>query len=159
MQPYLRNRVSFVGLVLFLAMIYVVSPCSSLADTLLNLEAEIATDEELASMRGGFTSVDGLEISFGINQAVLIDGVLQVATTFSALATAGMLPQQATGFSSVALTPEAIRSQMQTLIVQNSLDHKVIDNFTLINASVTSLGLSRRLNQLDALQQLQIGAR
>lgn len=140
----------------------VIAACPLLAhaEPLVHLQAEIATDMELAAMRGGFTSVDGLEISFGIEQAVLVDGILQVATNFNTSSVTELLARQA---GTPAVTPtitsaENIRSQVTT-VIQNNLDQRVIDHITVINASINSLSLSRQMSAVLALQQLNIAGK
>jgi hypothetical protein len=149
------------GIALLQTMTVAASPASAWTDPFVDLQAHVVSEQVLDSMRGGFTSADGLEISFGIEQAVLIDGILQVVKTFSASSTSvtNMLPQQVSDLRSTAMTPDAIRSQVNTIVIQNSLDQKVIDSITLINATVTSLGLSRERSLLHSLQQQQINAR
>lgn len=158
MSTHWINRLSCRGLVLFQAIICVACPIIVWAGSFADFQAEVVSDLELDSMRGGFLSADGLEISFGVEQAVLIDGILQVATTFNASSITRMLPQQAAEFSSVTMNSDVIRSQMNT-IIQNTQDQRIIDSITLINASVTSLGLSRQLNVLQSVTQQQITAR
>lgn len=158
MSKHWINRLSCGGLMLFQTMICIAGPISAWADPFADFQAAVVTDMELDSMRGGFLSTDGLEISFGVEQAVLIDGILQVATTFNASSITKMLPQQAADFSSVTMNSDVIRSQMNT-IIQNSQDQKIIDSITVINASVTSLGLSRQLNLFNSVTQQQITAR
>jgi hypothetical protein len=137
-------------------------------------ELQAVNDRELDSMRGGYASSGGLEISFGIEQAVFIDGILQAVTTFNSGSATGNLPDprvvgQNTGLISASgvqlvlggLAPmdtEAVRSHLFT-VVQNSQDNKIIDNITQINATVSSLGIYREMNLLSSLQHQLINAR
>jgi predicted phage tail protein len=137
-------------------------------------ELQAVNDRELDSMRGGYASSGGLEISFGIEQAVFIDGILQAVTTFNSASVAGNLPNsrlvgQNTGLISASgvqlvlggvasMDAEAIRSNLIT-VVQNSQDNTIIDNITQINATVSSLGIYREMNLLSSLQQQLINSR
>lgn len=169
------NRLSCRGLVILQTMITVACPISAWADPFVDLQKDVVIEQELDSMRGGFTSADGLEFSFGIEQAVFIDGVLQLATNLDALQITNMLRKQVTpsntdpmvaqglnimqsDFSTVTMAVDGIGSRIDT-IIQNSENQRVIDSITLINASVSSLGLFRELNLLDTLQQQQINTR
>lgn len=166
------SMLSFRGLVFLQTVIAVTWPLSAGADPFADLEADVAIDQELDSMRGGFTSTDGLEISIGVEQAVFIDGILQVVTNLSTLPITSMLQQQVdardtnlvitqrlnllqSDFSTITVNAEGMGSRLDT-IIQNSGDQRVIDSITMINASVSSLALFRELNFLDTLQQQQI---
>ena len=166
------SKLSFRGLVVLQTMIAATCPLSAGADPFADLEADVAIDQELDSMRGGFTSADGLEISFGVEQAVFIDGILQVVTNFTTLPITSILQQQVdardtnltlpqrlnimqSDLSTITVSAEGMYSGLDT-IIQNSGDQRVIDSITQINASVSSLKLFRELNLLNTLQQQQI---
>ncbi|SHO43659.1 hypothetical protein [Desulfopila aestuarii] len=153
-----KNKALWSWLVIFQIALFTMYPFVGQAELVLNLQAEIATDAELDVMRGGFTSGDGLEISFGIEQAVLIDGILKVATSINTSSIAGMLARQTGTSSSLPISAEKIQSQLTT-VIQNSLDQRIIDKITVINASVNSLSLTRQLNTINAIQQLNMAAR
>lgn len=169
------SKLSFKGLVFLPAMAALICPITAWGDPFAGLQADVAIDEELDSMRGGFTSADGLEISFGVEQAVFIDGILQIATNFTTLPLTTILQQQIdtrstnliltqrvnilqNDFSAVTVVADGLRPQLDTLI-QNSGDQRVIDTFTMINATVSSLGLLHALNLSNTLQQQQITTR
>ncbi len=152
------NKLTCKGFILFQIMACLVCPLCSWADPFAIFQAEVVTDQELDLLRGGFTSTGGLEISFGVEQAVLVDGVLQVATNFNASSLQSILPQQVNNFSSVTMTSDAIRTQVNT-VIQNTLDQRVIDSITLINASVKSIDISRQINLLQSLQYQRIHSR
>ncbi|MFV0439233.1 MAG: hypothetical protein ACK5PS_17780 [Desulfopila sp.] len=127
---------------------------------LVQFQAPLATDGELDTMRGGFTVGDGLEISFGIEQAVLVDGVLQIASSFNTVPVAELLARHSAMPATMPTLTNAqnIRSQVTT-VIQNTLDQKVIDQITVMNASINSLSLSRQMNMAHAFQQLSIAER
>ena len=137
-------------------------------------ELHAVNDWELDSMRGGYTSSGGVEIIFGIETAVFVDGILQAVTSFNSISpvvnlpdsrvigqNAGLIstswgPLVQSGFSS--MDAEAVSSHLFT-IVQNSQDHRIIDTITQINATVSSLGLYRQNNFMSSLQQQLIDVR
>lgn len=139
-------------------------------------ELHAVNDWELDSMRGGYASSGGVEISFGIETAVFIDGILQAVTTFNSASpivnlpdprvvvqNAGLISNSGVqlvqgGPSPMVMDAEAVRSHLFT-IVQNSQDHSIIDNITQINATVSSLKIYREINFLSSLQQQLINAR
>ena len=133
-------------------------------------ELHAVNDWELDSMRGGYASSGGVEISFGIETAVFIDGILQAVTSFNSASSIVNLPDPRIvvqnaglistsggqlaqgGLSPMMMDVEAVRSHLFT-VVQNSQDHSVIDNITQINATVSSLEIYRQINFLSSLQQ------
>ena len=113
----------------------------------------------LDTLRGGFTSASGLQVSLGIERVVAINGQVQSRTSF-ALADIGRLSEeQATltraalsdvkliqnGSANMALAAFADASLGGT-IIQNSLSDQHIESRTLINASVNSMGLLKAIN-------------
>lgn len=148
------------------------SPALAAPEALHELYA--VNDWELDSMRGGYMSSAGLEITFGIETAVFIDGILQAVTSFNSISPVVNLPDsrvivQNAGLTSTSgdalvqsgfspMDSEAVSSHLFT-IVQNSQDHRVIDTITQINATVSSLGLYRQSNFMSSLQQPLIDVR
>lgn len=115
------------------------------------------SDTSLGSVRGGFSG-NGLNISFGIERAVYVNGALVTTTSLNfgdlGQITAGrgatsleagtiQLIQNGVG-NSVAtgsISPASIGT-----VIQNTLDGQKIQNMTVINATVNSLGLLRSMN-------------
>lgn len=88
-------------------------------------------DETLDSLRGGFVTSDGLQINFSIERAVIIDGGLVSRTVIDfpkSKITNDHQGDMATIFPSGFMT-----------LIQNSMDFKTIQNYTLINAEVSNL--------------------
>lgn len=126
---------------------------------------ETVDDQTLAQMRGGFvTSAGGqtLELSFGIERAVYVNGELVTKTALIAPQFAGggvpqniqignvSLVQNGAGnaFSAKDLMdamPANVSSGSLT-VIQNSLDNQVIKQVTTINAGVNSLSIARDIN-------------
>ena len=113
--------------------------------------------QELDRVRGGFIG-EGLNISFGIERAVYINGSL-VTTTSLNLSDLGRLTagRATTSFDSGTLaliqsgagntiTPGAFSSTSMGTVVQNTLNGQKIQSVTVINATVNSLGVLRGLN-------------
>ena len=120
-------------------------------------EQVAVSDTSLGSVRGGFSG-NGLNISFGIERAVYVNGALVTTTSLNfgdlGQITAGrgatsldagtiQLIQNGVG-NSVAtgsISPASIGT-----VIQNTLDGQKIQNMTVINATVNSLGLLRSMN-------------
>lgn len=120
-------------------------------------------DASLDRVRGGFVT-QGLNISFGIERAVYINGTLVTSTRLNVSELGGIsatgstpsldaatlaLIQSGTGnvVSSGTISPTAIGT-----VVQNTLDGQNIRNLTVIDATVNSLGVLRGLNLQSSLR-------
>ncbi len=128
---------------------------------------QIATDQELAAMRGGFVMNDDLQISVGIERVIYINGVMQAIHTLN-------FPQIGTAINQSSAAQ--LRASMITLVqngpgnsfvptnagsntlpggqtfVQNTLDRQLIQNLTMINAAVKNLDLFRKMNLSSVVQ-------
>jgi hypothetical protein len=125
---------------------------------------QVAVSEtSLDRVRGGFVS-DNLNISFGIERAVYINGALVTTTSLNVSdlgqITAGRgttvfdsgtlaLIQSGAGntVAGGSISPTSIGT-----VVQNTLDGQKIQNVTVINATVNSLGVLRGLNLQSSLR-------
>jgi hypothetical protein len=103
-------------------------------------------DEELAALRGGFETASGLQISFGIERLVYLNGELRMQNTVfdsAVLADLGSLAAyiqtSMAGGGSGGIPPALLTS------IQNDLDGQVIQSLTVINATVSSMGALRSL--------------
>ena len=102
----------------------------------------------LAALRGGFATVEGLQLALGIEQLASINGQL-VARTDLALATGqsvrtGLtLVQQGSGN---LMQPGLSADTTGALVLQNSLNDQRIDAQTIITASVNSGALMETIN-------------
>jgi hypothetical protein len=120
-------------------------------------------ENTLDRVRGGFVT-DGLNISFGIERAVYVNGSLVTSTTFNVNDLGRM-----TGGRSVpsldantiglvqngagnVVTTGSLSSGAIGTIVQNTLDGQKIQNVTVINATTNSLGVLRGLNLQSSLR-------
>lgn len=121
------------------------------------------SEKSLNGVRGGFIT-EGLNISFGIERAVYVNGTLVTTTslnvsdlgrisasrgTMAVDSRALALVQTGAGntVSSGTFTGGAIGT-----VVQNSLDGQKIQNVTLINATVNSLSVLRSFNLQSSMR-------
>lgn len=139
------------GVSLTVGSVYAAEP----ADPLNNLA--VIPDQELAKMRGGFITADGLEVSLGFQQLVMINGVLKTTLNMDLTGLGGnsngqgsaldqnkmiqliqngnhnsVSPDIAKNFSAGALT-----------LIQNSLDTQLIQNFNVLNVDVSKFSQFR----------------
>ena len=107
----------------------------------------------LDGVRGGYSG-GGLNVSFGIERAVYVNGALMTTTSFNVVsggagasaaidAAATALVQNGAGNQAHAGT---LGSNTAGTVVQNSLDGQAIRSVTTINATVNSAGIYRGLN-------------
>lgn len=130
-------------------------------------DRQVAVSEQsLDRVRGGFL-VDGLNISFGIERAVYVNGSLVTSTSFNVSDLGRITGGRAPAFdaSTIALiqngagntvTAAPIPSGAIGTIVQNTLDGQKIQNVTVINATTNSLGVLRGLNLQSSLRSAVI---
>lgn len=127
------------------------------------------SDRELETIRGGYALAPGLEISFGIEQAVFIDGILQAVTHYNSASplVSISIPSAGTKHSETLwptweqlppgnLAPSDLdsafaRNHLFTL-VQNNQDNRVIDTVTKLDVAVSGLALLRDHRTLSSLQ-------
>jgi len=117
--------------------------------------------EKLDTLRGGFVAPSGLRMSFGIERAVLINGVLQ-STTHLRVEDLGNVTAKAlaTG-STVAVIQNGINNGLNVTlpatslatIVQNSLDNQSIQTVTTINATINSAEMMRGMRLQQSMQE------
>ncbi|NTV11485.1 MAG: hypothetical protein HGA47_12020 [Zoogloea sp.] len=124
----------------------------------------------LDGMRGGFTGVDGLQISFGIERAVRINGEL-VTSTILSLPNAGAL--SAAQAAAVPGVPTIVQNGAGNLVlpgasglaqngyplvIQNTLDNQRIEAATVVNASVNSLQMMRAIDFSNTIRDSVLAA-
>ena len=119
------------------------------------------TPERLDTMRGGFSLPSGLNLSFGIERAVFIDGVLMTSTSLNIPNVGRMTTDEATALAA-ATAPLLLQngpgnvvtagSGHAGLTIQNTLDDQVISSLTTLNISVDTLGLYKTLNAHSTVQ-------
>lgn len=127
----------------------------------------VVTNYELDTMRGGFVTDGGLQISVGIIKAILVDGVLQTINTlnfpkltkadgaYASLPTAvNMDPVQISSQQSDGAT--LVHNLGNAYVVQNSLNKQVIQNKTILNATTNSVSMFREVNLVSRINQQMI---
>lgn len=127
-------------------------------------EALAMDKARLDTMRGGFTTGEGLKLSFGIERAVYINGNLVTTTSLNVsdlgAATAGRAAS-ATVNGSLALVqsgsgntflPGTVSSTAVGTVIQNTLDHQKIQHVTVVNATVNSMQVLRAMNLQHAVR-------
>lgn len=114
-------------------------------------------DPMLARLRGGFQTPGGLQLSFGIERVVYINGNLVTSTRISVegLGSPAGAPPPALGASGFALVqngagntflPGQFSPSNHGTVIQNSLNDQRIQTLTIINASANSLDVLRSWN-------------
>ncbi len=139
-----------------------------LADNGLNGDplANVAplTDAELASLRGGFITSKGIEITIGYEQLVYMDNHLQSALAFDLSGVVNATKKQLSGLDQLfqlnvlqrqgpaADAPPALANQRHGLLnlIQNSMNDKSIRNMNVLDVGIKNAGLfqSRGMSQL-----------
>ncbi len=127
-------------------------------------DARVAVSEtSLDRVRGGFVS-NGLNLSFGVERAVYMNGALVVTTSLnvsdlgkvtagaaSKAVDAGALALIQSG-SGNTFNPGTTSTTSYGTVVQNTLDGQKIQNLTVINATANSLNVLRGLNLQSSLR-------
>ena len=130
------------------------------------------TAEELDEARGALLLADGLEVSFGLERATLVNGQVESVTTLNTMISAGeliSLDLQRTAPNLIqigennALSAAALSSLSATglnSVIQNSADQQLIQNLTTIDIVVRNIEFDSTANSLNEsfLNQLLIDA-
>ena len=126
----------------------------------------------LDQVRGGYSSDNGLQISFGIERAVYINGSLVTTTTLN-LSELGKFSggQSQVGGVNVGSTLALIQNGPGNMfstgpmtagaigtVIQNSLNDQKIQSISVINATVNSLDVLKSLNLQSAMRGAMIDA-
>jgi hypothetical protein len=122
------------------------------------------SDAELATLCGGFTSPDGILVSFGIAQTTYVNGVLDSTSGFTVTqgSTGALQVASQTGNNGarvIQIGPQGSNTTPTSglpgsvTVIQNTLNHQVITNSTVINASLANMSLFRNLNLSTAISQ------
>ncbi len=119
----------------------------------------------LDSMRGGFQSdANAPMISFGIAKSVFVNGRLVASTVLNIPNLVQLMNNPTNAFTliqngagNVMTNPPSSLPALMT-VIQNSLDNQSIQNQTVINATVSALGLARSLALGSAVSQANLNA-
>lgn len=116
----------------------------------------------LAEMRGGFQLPSGLDVSFGIERLVYVNGALVASTRVDIPDLGRITPQQARELARASdglvvqfgegnsFAPSGVATN--ALVIQNTIDGQDISALTTINVGVGTLGMFQSINANDALQ-------
>ncbi|WP_341645821.1 hypothetical protein [Thauera sp. SDU_THAU2] len=129
------------------------------------LAAATIADARLDTLRGGFETPGGLQMRFGIERVVLINGVLHSTTS---LRLDGPNPAGGQPAAGIPLSPGSALALIQSgpnnishllpanslaTIVQNSLDNQKLQTITTISATVNSLEVMQGVRMEQAMQE------
>jgi hypothetical protein len=123
----------------------------------------------LDQVRGGFTSDNGLRVSFGIERAVYINGSLVTTTSLNVsdlgaisagrgttdLSAAGSVAIIQSGTGNTFL-PGTLAAGSFGTVIQNTLNDQKVQALTTINATVNSLSILKSMNMQSNLRNAMI---
>jgi hypothetical protein len=119
---------------------------------------------KLDRVRGGFVAPNGLQVSFGIQRAVYINGNLVTTTSLNVSSLGGVSPGTAGAPASSTLaliqsgagntfTPGVAGSPSSfATVIQNTLNGQKIQNLTVVDVTVNSLQMLRAINLQSSLR-------
>lgn len=127
---------------------------------------KVASNEELDQMRGTFginTGNSQVLLSLGFQQVTFINGILAAMTTLNPpqISSDAPIPLQQNsiptqiiqnGPGNIYIPPSSLPANVTTLI-QNSLSNQLIQNMTIINATVASSQLLRSMTISATMHQ------
>lgn len=142
------------------------TPCAPRDNPFGDRQVAVA-ESSLDRVRGGF-AVDGLNISFGIERAVYVNGALVTTTSLNisdlgrvtagrgttsfSVGSMGLIQSGANNVVNIG----AFSSTTAGTVIQNTLDGQKIQNVTVINATANSLNVFRGLNLGSSLRSAVI---
>jgi hypothetical protein len=125
--------------------------------------------EKLDEVRGGFTTDNGLKISFGIERAVYLNGNLVTTTSLNiadlSKISGGRAQVTGDGAGVLALVqsgsrnmfaPGTISTTAAGTVIQNTLDHQKINTITRIDAVVNSSSILRSISLESSMRSALI---
>jgi len=113
-------------------------------------------EAELAELRGGFVTSDGLDIHFGVEQIVLVDGSVKTHTSLNLSTLQAGNGNQIDQNKLVNLLQNGDRNTVSSdvtekfaaglmTVIQNNLDAQTIQNLTVLNIGVSNVsGFNQR---------------
>jgi hypothetical protein len=127
--------------------------------------------DRLNEVRGGFITNSGLQLSFGIERAVYVNGSLVTTTSLNVSnlgsVTAGEIPTATLHNGSLTLiqngtgntfVPGTVSSSAISTVIQNTLDNQKIQSVTVLNATVNSMEMMRAINLQTAVRNAVTGS-
>lgn len=129
------------------------------------------SNRRLDGMRGGFDAGTSLQVSFGIQRAVYINGNLVTSTSINIPDVGQITAAQASALAAVTNTvnviqngpgnsfdPAPLTHATGATVIQNSLNNQNIQTLTTISAAVNSLDALKNLNLQNTLQSALTGS-
>ena len=129
------------------------------------------SNSRLDTMRGGFDAGSGLQISFGIDRAVYVNGNLVTSTSVYIPDVAQMSVAQASALAAVTNTvnviqngpgntfnPAPLTQGTAATVIQNSLSNQNIQALTTVSAAVNTLDAYKTMNLQSTLQSALISS-
>lgn len=132
---------------------------------LIGGDAVALSGDKLDEVRGGFVTDAGLQVSFGIERAIYLNGNLVTTTSLNVTElgkvstgqvqlgtpSAGGVTLIQSGAGNTFL-PGTISPSAVGTVIQNTLDNQKIQTITRIDAAVTAAGAVRALNLQSSLR-------
>lgn len=118
--------------------------------------SQAVSDPELEELRGGFLTSDGLEIRFGLEQIVLVDGTLATRSSLNlsslSQSNSATAPQLFDQNKLVQIVQNGDHNHISAdvaqnfsaglmTVIQNSLDAQTIQNLTVLNVGVSNMSV------------------
>tara|TARA_R110001583_G_scaffold149274_1_gene301220 strand:- start:5759 stop:6853 length:1095 start_codon:yes stop_codon:yes gene_type:complete len=128
-------------------------------------EAPAVDENRLDKLRGGFETPSGLRVSFGIERAVYVNGVLSSVTSVNLADLGNMtgrgLPEGSTlaviqNGPNNAFIASGLNNNALATVIQNSLDNQNIRAVTTINASVNSVEMLRSAQMNSSMRDMMV---
>jgi hypothetical protein len=129
------------------------------------------SNSRLDGMRGGFETDSGLQISFGIQRAIYVNGNLVTSNSVNIPDIGQMNAAQATALAAVAnavnvvqigpgnsFDPTSLTHATAATVVQNSLSNQNIQTLTTLSTAVNTLDAFKNMNLQNTLQSAQVGS-
>jgi hypothetical protein len=123
------------------------------------------SDSRLDSMRGGFDASSTLQLSFGIERAVYINGNLVTSTSVNVPDVGQITAAQATALAAVTNTvnviqngpgnsfdPSSLTHAAGATVIQNTLNNQNIQTLTTVSTAVNTLDAFKSANFQNTLQ-------
>jgi hypothetical protein len=129
------------------------------------------SNSRLDGMRGGFDASPNLQISFGIERAVYINGNLVTSTSVNIPDIGQMNVAQASALAAVTNTvnliqngpgnsfdPASLTHTAGATVIQNTLSNQNIQTLTTLSTAVNSLDAFKNMNLQNTLQSALTGS-
>lgn len=140
-------------------------PSDSAASQSLGPEWVPLAAARLGDMRGGIDLPSGLNVSFGIERVVHVNGALVASTSLNIANLGSMTPEQASALGAIS-TPTVVQigegntfdpammfnGGATGLVIQNTLNGQDIRALTIVNVGVDTLGMLQNMNSYAAMQ-------